>query len=398
MSINPRINGWNEASRIALTQSLVEHHSISIDSSSFSNTGDKIFIDGHYYSDKPAVPSMLGALIYFPLSMAGLKLSYGWNLSYYLIILFSVKLFWVFSVIALQRSLRYMGCEGWQCLRTTLIYALASQAFTWSATFNNHSLAASCLILGYSFFLGAKAHGGLRNDLFAGFFFGLAGAVDLPTGLFLLGFGFLKLKMAYTRGSKLSFVLAALLPLGIHGITNFTMSGSLQPLQFSKAYFEFEASPWAGGIHANGPLEFIEYAFISLFGFKGLVWFSPLFIVAIPLLMKHMQEGKRMALESRVIAVSSILLLVCYFLLTQDYGGWSYGIRWFVPLTPLLYLFLFDLEYSSLSRTRKRIFEGLVVYSGIIAVIGLINPWSNQLVSSFPVIANLKQLAQFLFQ
>ena len=64
LTINPRINGWNEASRMALTQSIVEHHELTIDQSTFQDTGDKLFINGQFYSDKPTTPSFLAALVY----------------------------------------------------------------------------------------------------------------------------------------------------------------------------------------------------------------------------------------------------------------------------------------------------------------------------------------------
>src|ERR1700736_3232055 len=64
---------WNDESRMATIQSLVETHSFMIDQTTFVSTGDKVFINGHFYSDKPPLPSILGAVVYFPLYSLALR-------------------------------------------------------------------------------------------------------------------------------------------------------------------------------------------------------------------------------------------------------------------------------------------------------------------------------------
>lgn len=41
-----------------------------------------------------------------------------------------------------------------------------------------------------------------------------------------------------------------------------------------------------------------------------------------------------------VVSAGSITLALYYLLTTNNYGGWSYSIRWFVPLLPLLHEFV----------------------------------------------------------
>src|SRR5262245_39218547 len=70
--------GWNDGSRLATVESLVDFHTLAIDDSIFvrplldqvedaspypaheplleNGTKDKLFIDGHFYSDKSPVP------------------------------------------------------------------------------------------------------------------------------------------------------------------------------------------------------------------------------------------------------------------------------------------------------------------------------------------------------
>jgi hypothetical protein len=55
---------WSPASRFALTRAIVEHGSLTIDGFEGS-TGDRALRDGHWYSDKAPVPSLLAVPVYF---------------------------------------------------------------------------------------------------------------------------------------------------------------------------------------------------------------------------------------------------------------------------------------------------------------------------------------------
>jgi hypothetical protein len=72
---------------MATVQSLVESRSFVIGDTAFTRTGDKVFINGHFYSDKPPIPSVLGALVYLPLYHLGIYLHDGRSAAYYLITL-----------------------------------------------------------------------------------------------------------------------------------------------------------------------------------------------------------------------------------------------------------------------------------------------------------------------
>lgn len=63
----------NDASRIATIESLVERGTLKIDDSNFIFSGDKAYINGHFYSDKSPLVSLIGAAIYYPLHKLGLN-------------------------------------------------------------------------------------------------------------------------------------------------------------------------------------------------------------------------------------------------------------------------------------------------------------------------------------
>ncbi|HET7376862.1 MAG TPA: hypothetical protein VFK30_09150, partial [Anaerolineae bacterium] len=57
-------HSWQEESRMATIQALVEQNTFIIDYTEFNRTGDKVFINGHYYSDKPPLLSVVAAGAY----------------------------------------------------------------------------------------------------------------------------------------------------------------------------------------------------------------------------------------------------------------------------------------------------------------------------------------------
>jgi len=401
ITINPRINGWNEASRMALTQSLVEQHSFIIDESVFVNGGDKVFINGHFYSDKPTLPALLAALIYAPLHALGMNLDYGWNLSYYFIILFTMKVFWMASVMAFRRALAFTPVRQGQIPLLVFIFAFASLTFSWTSSFNNHSLAASSLMIAFFYYLKSKNEDGKQAILWSGLFFGLAASMDIPTAVFMVGFSLLVMHKWRLAPPTWLFLAGALIPLAIHFTVNYAIAGTLLPLQIQPEFFAFEGSTWTNsqslsGVRMNAPLFTLRYAVISLFGARGFICYNPLLLLLIPLLFRHVRKGKLFQFETLVILIGSLILMLYYFLFSSNYGGWSYSIRWFVPVLPLFFFYLFDLESLSDLRWYKSILGTLMVSAIIIALIGLINPWSNPELHTIPLFANLRQLLGIL--
>src|SRR6266851_4398869 len=88
-SSRPFAGGWNDGSRLATIECLVDRGTFAIDDSIFvvtptgnapympddvvvqqTGTLDRMRINGHYYSDKPAVPALYSAVVYKGLQLA----------------------------------------------------------------------------------------------------------------------------------------------------------------------------------------------------------------------------------------------------------------------------------------------------------------------------------------
>lgn len=402
VSICPRVNSWNDASRMATIQSLVEKHSFIIDESVFVNTGDKVFVNGHFYSDKLAVASVLGAIVYLPLYHLGIKLDYGWNLAYYLITLLTVKIFWILGLMAFYCALGLSDINDRHRLWLTIALSIASLYFTWSATFNNHLIAASCLIIGFYFLLKAKQSNFIRRYLFyAGSFLSLAGSVDVPTAVFYVGFSFYISTIPSLRREILFYFLPILFTACFVIFINYYISGSVIPVNLNKSYFEYQGSPWIesefplAGTTINKGWFLLYYSFNALLGTRGFLLYNPILFIALPFLVREIKYKRAFMREALVVGIGSLIITLYYFLFSQNYGGWSYSFRWFVPMLPLLFFFMYSF-FGFLNFKLRKVFIVLFCISMIISGIGLINPWSKQSISKIPIIANVKQLVIFL--
>lgn len=212
VSARPYAGSWNDGSRLAAIESLVDRHSWIIDESIFVDvprleeasaprpynpretvllehgTLDKLFIAGHYYSDKSPVPALL---------MAGGYQLWQWTTGWtarthpdrfcWMMTLASSGLAYVLAVWCLYRLGRRLGLSLSLRLLLTISFALATVALPYAQHVNNHILllaAASGIALGVA---------GLREDRFSwgrfaglGFLAGLAYTIDLGAGPVIL--------------------------------------------------------------------------------------------------------------------------------------------------------------------------------------------------------------------
>jgi hypothetical protein len=397
MTTHAAPGSWNAASRIATVQSLVEFHTFIIDKTVFIGTGDKVFVDGHFYSDKPPIPSVLGAAVYWPLYHAGLRLHLGSSIPYYLVTLLTVRLFWVLGTVAFFFALAYTGLDEEKRFLASVALSLGSLYFSWSSTYNSHALAASFLSIGFYFLIRARFAAVTNFNLgAAGFFLSLASSADVPTGIFYALFLAYILRDPRLRRGAIFFVLPLLVTLVPALVITYSIHHSIVPVQIVASYFQYPGSPWVGsdqlsGMHAN-PVQFaLTYALSSLVGPKGFLLYDPIMAIALWGLVRTIRSKGPFFYEGLVVAVGSAVLVLYYLLATNNYGGWSYSIRWFVPLLPLLFFFVYP-WFESYGPARARQFRVLLYVAIVIAFVGAIDPWSHRDLSEVPFIANLKEI------
>jgi hypothetical protein len=388
---------WNAASRIATVQALVESHSFIIDNTVFIGTGDKVFIGGHFYSDKPPIPSVLGAAVYWPLYHAGLGLHLGSSIPYYLVTLLTVRLFWLLGTVAFFYVLTYAGLDAERRFLASVALGLGSLYFSWSSTYNSHALAASFLSIGFYFLLRARFEAAINLNLgVAGFFLALASTADIPTGIFYALFLLYVLRDPRLRPGILFYLLPLLATVLPALAITYSIHHSIMPVQIVGSYFQYPGSPWIGsdqlsGMRSNSGQFALTYALSAFLGPKGFLLYNPITVLALWGLVRAIRDKGRFFYEALAIGAGSAVLVVYYLLETNNYGGWSYSIRWFVPLLPLLFFFLYP-YFETYGPKRARQFRVLLCVAIVIAFVGAIDPWSHRDLSEVPFIANLKEI------
>jgi hypothetical protein len=224
------VGSFNDRSRLAAIESRVARGTWIIDESPFSRTVDRIFVDGHFYSDKPPVLTFIASGVYtvlhrgFHLSLDASPCDFDQppchcrafcdddpDWAYYLLTLTLVGL-----PSALMLALFYdltgdLGLGNPAALLLTATLGLATQVFPYSTVLNSHVPAAACLLAGFYALLRShkldsqsdgdgppdRARGRMRDIrglaasawlFIAGLLTALAVTFDLGSGLFFVAF------------------------------------------------------------------------------------------------------------------------------------------------------------------------------------------------------------------
>lgn len=403
LSVKPAASSWNDYSRMATIQSLVEQHTFIIDNSDFVNTGDKVFINGHYYSDKPVISSIIGAIVYFPLYHVGLELGKGFNVAHFLIVLIVMKTFWLAGLIAFYRSLQIMRVSESTSLFLVFALGFGSLYFTWSTTFNNHLMAASCLIIGYLNIIKSNyTEPIIKHYFYAGFFFALASCIDHATTVFFIGFFvYLYLKYPANRLSLVYYITPSAFTFLPVLLINYYISGQFLPFQIVPSFFDYEGSSWSNkgnltGTKINEFTFMLEYGFKMLFGKSGFIIYNPFLVIGIPCLLAEIIKSREYKHEAITISICSLVIVLYYIATSSNYSGWSYSIRWFIPLLPFLFIFIFRYMQSSQQTILTYTLLPLLILSCLISIVGVIEPWSELEHTKVPILANITDLIELI--
>ena len=221
-STHSHVGSFNDRSRMAAIESLVQRGTWVIDESPFSRTVDRIYVDGHFYSDKPPVLTFIASGVYAVLNKGfHLSLDAGWcdldagpchcrafcddspDWVYYLLTLTLVGLPSALMLALFYHVPGLFGLDNPAALLLTAALGLATQVFPYSTVFNSHIPAAACLLAGFYALLRAQKPGFWVDDLsaqtgknplsprwlfVAGLLTALASTFDLGVGLFFVAF------------------------------------------------------------------------------------------------------------------------------------------------------------------------------------------------------------------
>jgi len=388
---------------MAAVQSLVERGTWAIDGLDLARTGDRILVDGHFYSDKPPVLSLFAAGVYSVLHRSfHLELGAQWcdadaapchcrifcdqspDWAYYLLTLILVGLPSAALLALFYHLATLVDLSDAQALLLTAALGFGTPIFPYSTVFNSHVPAAATLLAGFYALIRAREGGRVSRWLFlAGLLLALASTFDLGVGLFLIAFACWLLWKVRLRAWP--FVFGALIPLALMVLLDYQIvGGPLPPYMFTQGY-NYPGSRFLQTIAGNRkPDNYLMYGFRLLFGDHGLFAFTPTLLWAVVAWVRVSSNSAapsvgKLRLRQRVLAAPvglAVGLFTLYFVLfTDNFGGAAYGARWYTVFVPLLFFFV-AVEWRRMARRRWYIlFAALLLVSLVNSYWGALNPW-----------------------
>ena len=408
----PFAGSWNDGSRLAAVESLLDRGTLAIDDSVFckpqlagegpspypadrpdltiAGTLDKLFINGHYYSDKPFVVSVVLAAGYKPLMWLGLP-SPGErpDVFCWVMTLLTSGLGYAAAVGCLWAMGKRIGLPAGVRLGWLAAFAFGTFALAYTRHVNNHAmhlgvLAGTCALLlrfADAHAAGRVAWGSLIGlGTLAGFGFNL----DFGSGPPLVAAVFIAVWWRTRRITPLLAYSAAVLPWVATGLgLNYAIGGVLKPPNMVPEYFLWPGSPFdpsnlTGFVH-KGPLDQLVYAASLMLGKHGYLNHNLPVLLAVAagwMVLRRPFTGRA---ELVLLLGWCVATWALYGVLSNNQGGRCCSIRWFVPfLAPSFWLL------AVLLRDRPRLRADFAVLAAWGGVLGLVmwakGPWAMRMV------------------
>jgi hypothetical protein len=405
----------NDRSRWATVYSLAEKGTYQIDETPWPMTIDRVQLNGHFYSSKPALLPTLLAGEYLVLK----KLSFG-KLNFHdnpeaviRIIVASVNLLPMVIFLTLySHFLDRLSLDLWVRTYAMVAAGLGTYLTAFSITLNNHTIAAfSCFFALYTAFLIWSEQ---RRDswLFAanGFFTAFTAVNEFPAAS-LLAVLVLALWRKAPQKTVAFFLPFALIPLAAHFYTNYKVTGSFEPPYAKKKAYDFPGSYWkidpatgrlvgsqtdpttgqvtlnvTGGID-NQYEPWYVYLFHMLVGHHGIFSLSPIFVFTVLGTILLLREPLSPLRHFAFLTVALTVILFIFYLFfagQRNYGGMCNGLRWLFWLIPLWLMSLpVGLQYKSSSQRFRGLALAFLAISAVSNFYATRNPWTRPWLHEF---------------
>jgi hypothetical protein len=380
---------WSDASRMGTIQAIVEHGTLALDETDYLYQGDRVRIGGplseggHFYSHQPPMLAILGAAPYGLLHGVGRSIDDPGTYRFITTIVVGLPL--LLGLFCLGRLMRMAGAGAREVTWLLAAAAFGTLALPYALVLNQHGAAAGLVMAGL---LQVQQ----RRYGWGGALLGLATAVDLTALFFGLSL-LLPIGRSGTMSGLLRYGVGALPALAMHLGVNYEIVGDFKPLGLHLEAFEYARSPFllmklTGDVGSSNALSRNGYVFGALFGASGLFSHHPVLLLALVAGLWTAFESLRPAGESDrhsaglAPSLDHAILLgsagICLYYLTQsrNFGGSSFGMRWFCVFAPSLVLLL---AIWVGARARRRLpvalFAPALVWSVAAAGLGALQPW-----------------------
>ncbi len=356
----------NESTRMGTVQCVVDLGTFALENGMFK-TLDRVIMNNHVYSDKPL---LLQVLVCAPYWVIKNVFGFSFEEHYYLVIsllnylcfyLLNVLMFWLFHKMISRKlpdaapSFRLFGAAA-------LVFS--TMLFSYNVAINNHTPAAAMVLI-LLYYLeryeremppGAAFLTGILTGTLLNFEYIFGGVFGLSAFVLVLFSPEWKIRwrapMLYACGAFIMVVVLFLL--------NFIAFGTPVPL-YSETH------------HVTYNAQILSYIFNSTFGFKGVFLYMPALLFIIPVVIKTVRERGDRLKAIMLISVGAAFLL--YWIVTKEYGGWSFGFRYLIPVVPVMFYYIvLDLQ-NWRKGVKTYLFLLCVAWGILVSQLGAYNPW-----------------------
>jgi len=324
-------DGWNQGSRLAALHAVVIKGTIAIDAYQ-KTTGDKAFVNGHYYSEKAPAMTVLALPAFSVTVLAQRMLGIdpdsvrAWAVSQWIATTCSVGLVVALGGVAFFALLRTRMSDAHALLATVGVW-LGTFAMPYASALFSHAGTAGLMAIALWAVLDPRRSA--RRDYVAGLCAGLAIASEYPAAI---GAGCLAVYVWTQDRNRASRLLLAFLPgLALIAMNNYLITGS----PFQLAYGSNENFPTEGAAHGFGHgAPSLTAALGVLVGeYRGLFFWNPVLLMAIPGWMVLVRMDRAFAM---LIATTAALCLLQVASFHNPHGGFAVGPRYLLPAIPIL--------------------------------------------------------------
>jgi hypothetical protein len=371
-------------SRTATAASLIERGTWAIDADPTTPENvDKVKVGNSFYSDKPPLLALLMSAVYWPLYHLGFRLESGFNLVYISSVFILIGGSTLLCLYCFFRCLSFVSATVQTRLTMTAALGFCTLLLPWSTVMNSHAFSGAWVFITFYLLFSAKLQTGanvLGKIFAAGLSVGLAASSDTSSMLFVVTFAVYLLWCTPHRKYLPVYLAAAglvMLP-GIvisHGIT-----GDFRPMSVHAELFKYPGSHWNGasehlsGAAPNSAGFALRYALRCLAGPNGFLLYNPLLLLALFGIFRLVSRRLPFWQEAFLAFSASSIFCAYFFVYSSNYGGFSYSIRWFVTLVPLLWFFAFPF-FENLTRAKTLLFRALAASGVLIALAGSVDQW-----------------------
>lgn len=377
--------------RLATIDSLVERGSFAIEASSYSDTVDKVRIDGHYYSHQPPATAVAGAVVYYPLYLLGMRLGPRESLSYVILTFGLNGIATLAGMVFFFLALRWSTLPPMLHLPVAASLACGTLLLPFSTTLTSHSFCAALMAIGLYYYLLSQESTHTRGAAFwSGMAFSLSAAADHALLAFYGLFAVCILLRRQGRGRALWFFLPSLLTIVPTFAYYYAIGHSIKPFAARPELFAYPGSPWLATGESTARLTggswnswafAARYGFLLLLGKRGFLLYNPTACIALYGLARTVWTKAKFWREALAVSVGSAAIIAFYAFSSANFSGAAYSIRWFVPLLPLWWYFGPPAALENIRiwpPWKKFLLAGLCAMSLFYALAGAMNPWPEE--------------------